>query len=253
MWLDCFGEGRPIVVLDAGLGGNSTTWDRLVLEGVDDITRVCVYDRAGLGASDPRPADVTSVTSGSMARELHTLLHRSDVDGPFVLVGHSYGGMIARSFEGLYPEEVAGVVLEDSASEWQLRGRWADWFGTAWGEFAHRIDMRRTVFLLRRAGPVNQPLVVVTAGKFDQEMPKWARKTGRLFQRRLARLSEDSVHVVAERSGHAVHVDQPEIVKAAIRLVVAAVREKSSLGSCVQGFAGIRAACVQSNATASEG
>jgi len=152
--------------------------------------------------------------------------------------------MVARSFEGLYPDEVAGVVLEDSASEWQLTGRWAAWFGRSWEEYPTRIDMQRTVSALRRAGPIEHPLVVVTAGRFDPELPVWARKAWRLFQHRLANLSEDAVQVIAERSGHNVHVDQPEVVKAAIKLVVTAVREKASLGSCVQSFAGIGATCV---------
>jgi pimeloyl-ACP methyl ester carboxylesterase len=107
----CEGGGSPCVVFDAALGGSSVSWS-LVQPAVAKITSTCTYDRAGLGWSDagPRPR-----TAGRSAEELHTLLARAGVAPPFVLVGHSFGGLVARVFAHRYRSEVAGLVLVDPA------------------------------------------------------------------------------------------------------------------------------------------
>lgn len=112
MHLDCAGSGAPTVVMDAGLGDWSLLW-RPVQSALASTTRVCTYDRAGMGHSDPGPLprDVTHFVS-----ELHTLLQRAEIAGPYVMVGHSLGGLTARVFTHRYPEEVAGVVLIESMS-----------------------------------------------------------------------------------------------------------------------------------------
>jgi pimeloyl-ACP methyl ester carboxylesterase len=106
----CMGAGSPTVVIDAGLGDWSTMWGSVQTE-VAKTTQVCAYDRAGSGWSDsgPLPRD-----AGQFANELHTLLQNANLPGPFVLVGHSLGGLPVRVFTGQYPEEVAGVVLIES-------------------------------------------------------------------------------------------------------------------------------------------
>jgi pimeloyl-ACP methyl ester carboxylesterase len=109
--LDCEGAGHPTVILEAGLGSPSATWT-WVKSGTGAYTRVCTYDRAGYGWSDmsPRPR-----TAGVIAEELHALLDAADEKGPYVLVGHSFGGLAARVFTGRYPAEVAGLVLVDAS------------------------------------------------------------------------------------------------------------------------------------------
>jgi pimeloyl-ACP methyl ester carboxylesterase len=109
--IDCAGTGSPTVVIDAGWGDWSATWSRSVQPDVAASTRVCTYDRAGYGHSEPGPLPRTA---DRVARELHTLLERADVPGPYVIVGHSLGGAHARVFTHAYPAEVAGVVLIDS-------------------------------------------------------------------------------------------------------------------------------------------
>ena len=111
--LHCLGEGQPVVVLDAGLGGASSDW-RKVQPELARTNRTCVYDRAGYGWSDsgPRPR-----TSGRMAAELRTLLMLAEQPPPYLLVGHSFGGYNARMFAGLFPGETAGVVLVDTPHE----------------------------------------------------------------------------------------------------------------------------------------
>jgi pimeloyl-ACP methyl ester carboxylesterase len=112
--LRCVGTGSPTVVLDAGLGGTSLDWS-LVQTEMAATTQVCAYDRAGMGWSDAGPLPRTP---GQIARELHTLLTIAGVPGPYVLVGQSLGGKNVRMFALLYPDQVAGMVLVDTRSEY---------------------------------------------------------------------------------------------------------------------------------------
>src|SRR5215212_8580352 len=111
--INCVGQGSPTVVLDGGSGEMSAQWVWAQQE-VSDTTRVCAYDRAGMGWSEmgPQPRDGRQISS-----ELHTLLTKADIEGPYVLVGHSFGGMYMQTYAARYPEEVAGVVLVDSSTE----------------------------------------------------------------------------------------------------------------------------------------
>lgn len=108
--IHCEGEGNPTVVMDAGLGNPGMVW-AYVQPDVAKKTRVCVYDRAGLGWSDPSPRERSA---GVMVDELRLLLDRAHIEGPYVLVGHSFGGMILRLYTHTYPKEVVGLVLVDS-------------------------------------------------------------------------------------------------------------------------------------------
>jgi pimeloyl-ACP methyl ester carboxylesterase len=111
MHIDCLGQGTPTVILDSGLGDSYISW-RKVQPRIAQFTRVCSYDRAGLGYSDssPRPR-----TSKDIAEELHLLLHKARIPPPYLLVGHSMGGFNVRLYANLYRNEVAGMVLVDSS------------------------------------------------------------------------------------------------------------------------------------------
>jgi pimeloyl-ACP methyl ester carboxylesterase len=111
--LRTLGEGRPgpTVILDGGMVSFSSNWAWVEPE-VAKVAPVVTYDRAGLGWSDPGPGPRDA---GRSARELHAALEASRIRGPFVLVGHSYGGLAARAFAALYREEVAGMVLVDAS------------------------------------------------------------------------------------------------------------------------------------------
>jgi pimeloyl-ACP methyl ester carboxylesterase len=110
--LNCTGSGTPTVVLQPGAGEMSSNmgW---IAPAVARNTRVCVYDRAGRGWSEP--AD-TRQDGEQIATDLHTLLQRGHVPGPYVLAGHSFGGLYTLSFAARYPDEVAGMVLVDSTA-----------------------------------------------------------------------------------------------------------------------------------------
>ncbi len=113
MHLHCLGEGSPTVILEAGLDDFSIFWSQ-VQPKVAESTRVCSYDRAGLGWSELSPNPRTSKT---MVMELHSLLVNSSIDPPYVMVGHSFGGALARLYAHHYPNEVAGMVLVDAAPD----------------------------------------------------------------------------------------------------------------------------------------
>ena len=111
MHINCTGEGNPAVILDSGLGDTYLAWHKVQPE-MAKFTRVCSYDRAGLGYSDPssRPR-----TSRVIAEELHELLQAAGVAPRFVIIGHSVGGYNVRLYTSMYPQDVAGMVLVDAS------------------------------------------------------------------------------------------------------------------------------------------
>jgi pimeloyl-ACP methyl ester carboxylesterase len=110
--LNCTGTGSPTVVLEPGHGEVSSAmgW---IAPAVSQDTRVCVYDRAGHGWSDPADGPQDAVET---ARDLHTLLDRAHIPGPYVLAGHSFGGLYVLTFAATYSDQVAGLVLLDSTA-----------------------------------------------------------------------------------------------------------------------------------------
>jgi len=111
MHILCTGQGGPTVVLDSGLGDSFVSW-RKVQPQIAEFTRVCSYDRAGLGYSEPRDEPRTSRV---MASQLHALLQAANIEPPYVLVGHSMAGYDVRLYANAYPSEVVGMVLVDAS------------------------------------------------------------------------------------------------------------------------------------------
>jgi pimeloyl-ACP methyl ester carboxylesterase len=109
--LDCTGQGHPTVILDSGMSVPALGWIK-VQPGVAAFTRVCSYDRAGYGWSDPGPEPRTSL---QIARELKGLMDAAGEQGPYLMVGHSFGGFNVRVFTGLYANDVVGMVLVDAS------------------------------------------------------------------------------------------------------------------------------------------
>jgi pimeloyl-ACP methyl ester carboxylesterase len=103
--------GRPTVILEAGIGSFSSNWAWVQTE-LAASTRVVAYDRAGLGWSDPAPEPQDAQQS---AADLHAALEEAGISGPYVVAGHSYGGLVVRAFADLYPQDVAGMVLVDAS------------------------------------------------------------------------------------------------------------------------------------------
>lgn len=109
--LHCIGEGEPTLIIDAGAADWSLSWLTLQ-EDLSTLTRTCVYDRAGLGWSEAGEAPRTSDT---LVRELHTLLANANIEPPYIFLGHSLGGYNARIYHEQYPDDLAGMILLESA------------------------------------------------------------------------------------------------------------------------------------------
>lgn len=138
MHISCSGAGKFTVVIEAGAGADSLGWQGIQNQ-LNAFTRVCTYDRAGHGWSQPRsvPQDAEEI-----ARELHALLGQAGVHAPLVLMGHSAGGLMVREYAREYPAEVAGVVLIESSSPQQID----DLPGWRQGYEANRRAMRQEHF-----------------------------------------------------------------------------------------------------------
>ena len=257
MYLECRSTGSPTVVLISGTRGAHDDWSDLidaknpndaprhgesaVFPQVSKFTRVCAYDRPGTTLNDDTQTKSTPVQQPTTAQQgvadLHAVLSASREPGPYVLVGHSWGGLIARLFASTYPDEVAGLVLVDSASEFLKSSltpaQWATYIAATKklieSNGLEAPDHVRTLGLLHssiRVRPI--PVVVLTSDKrFDfgaggaETWPAW-----RTAQDRLAKLLK-AKHVGDTNSGHAIQMEQPQLVIDAIRQVVDAVRSGS--------------------------
>jgi pimeloyl-ACP methyl ester carboxylesterase len=111
--LTCTGTGSPTVILEAGSGTPGLTWAS-VQDEIKKSTRVCSYDRAGYGYSESAPGPLSPQ---QVASDLHALLEKANVPGPYIMVGHSAGGVYVRAYASQYPSEVVGMVLVDSSHE----------------------------------------------------------------------------------------------------------------------------------------
>jgi pimeloyl-ACP methyl ester carboxylesterase len=142
--IQCVGAGSPTVVTESGFAGTSLDWS-LIQPALANTTRVCAYDRAGFGWSESGPAPRTS---GRIVGELHTLLANAGIAGPYVLVGHSVGGLHTQLFTSRYPREVSGLVLLDPTPAAYLAGL----DPVAQREAAPPIGQIRTVQLMQHVG-----------------------------------------------------------------------------------------------------
>lgn len=240
--LSCRGEGSPTIVLEAGYDSSGLdTWFDL-MDPLGAISRVCTYDRAGTGVSDPRPKG--TITSMSEADELHRLLEAASIPGPYVVVGHSYGGFISRLFAARYRDETAGLVLVDSSHEDEVvpyRRYYGNDSAGDWVDGGDPIDIDATVHALRTTARDlgDLPLVVVQAGTYEDVLSVglWNRT-----QADLATSSTDAVHIQAT-GGHFVMNDDPQVIIAAVRAVVDAARTGEQLPACSDLVAGTDATC----------
>lgn len=191
--LTCLGEGRPTVILDAGLGSTSLDWV-LVQSSLAAYTRVCTYDRAGMGYSDAGPEPRSPVR---IADELNRLLKAANVPGPYILVAHSLSGKSARLFAAGHPEEVAGMVLVDTRSE-KIDAATppdeAEAFAAALKRQANVLTLARKLGLVRLMGSIladrpGLPPGVATEMALLQTQPQSLRAT---TAEGMARASDDA-------------------------------------------------------------
>jgi pimeloyl-ACP methyl ester carboxylesterase len=268
MYLDCRGAGSPTVVLVSGLKGSAGDWDitekpgPTVLAGVAKFTRVCAYDRPGTpfgekpSRSDPVPQPITAADS---VADLHALLRAAGVARPYVLVGHSYGGLVARLCASTHPEDVAGLVLVDALTDGlrdaETPEQWATQRVLMEGNIREalalypnleRNDPDRSFDQVRAAPPLRPlPLIVLSADRpWGPQVPSMIASgvlpadvppdfgyvtdaAQKQAQEKLAKLVPNAKHITNTSSGHEIHKEQPQLVIDAIREVVDAVRDGS--------------------------
>lgn len=226
--LRCTGTGSPTVILEAGLGGDLHSWDR-VQPALAERTRVCSYDRPGTGGSEPASG---TRTTGQAVEDLHALLEAADVPSPYVLVGFSFGGLITQHYASTFPDEVSGLVLVESLHPRQFavtekhltRRQIEEDHASALGN-TEGMDPFASVDEIASAGPLPAvPLVVVSAGILEPWPPGWDPKLfNRLrdeLQQDLARSVPDGRRVIAEHSRHDVPREQPEVIVEAVSSVL---------------------------------
>lgn len=269
LYLECRGTGSPTVILESGLRTRGDNWSRKdvvppkatpVMPGVAAFTHVCLYDRPGttfgVAAADYSRSDPVRMprTSRAAVSDLHALLRAARVPGPYVLVGHSFGGVIVRQYASSYPKEVVGLVLVDALPEF-LKARMtpAQWTiytglntkpppGLEKYKDIEVMDFDASLAQVRRASastPLrSMPVVVLSKGRPFQ-MPSsvpsdfedalnaaWVAA-----QDRLAAAMPRARHVVVKDSSHYVEIERPDLVVKAVRQVVSAVRAGRRQGS----------------------
>lgn len=229
-WISCTGSGAPTVVISSGLRADHTMW-RKVLGPIAERTRVCITDRPGLGSSPQRRGSQT-VDAGEHAAELRAVLQAAGETGPYVLVGHSYAGLIVRAFAAAHPQDVAGVLLLDAV--WPgIHREMGSGYASPWNEGGTKVDIAASSRAARGGPDLGAtPLIVISAG----DPAKVTSRNGRLWNRRqadAARLSSVGELWFATQSGHKIQVDQPRIVVRAIDRLLAQVRETSGATSGV--------------------
>lgn len=257
VYLECHGSGSPTVIFESGLRsrGDIWTWSEEgdgtgVLPRVSPFTRACTYDRPGTLAHFPYVSRSEPVpmprSTGDAAIELHELLATAGVPGPYVLVGASTGGLIAREYASLYPAEVSGLVLVDAISEamegLMRPGQFARYNlyylqspspNAAQYDDLEAIDFYRSFAEMkpRRRTPRRLPTVVLSQDYGFGTPPGVSRhfagivnRTWKRGQRYLASLHPGTKQVIAYGSGHQIHVNLPGLVARYVLGLVTRVR-----------------------------
>ena len=235
--LECQGIGTPVVVFVAGLGDSGQAAWRTVWGQVARSTRACTYDRAGLGRSDPGP---TPASYQGSADDLHALLRSGHVPGPYLLVGHSLGGLLARLYAHDHPAQVAGVVLVNGTPVTWLQAVRRLLPGELLAPLVHNregfdlADGLASLTPLDAPGALgHRPLAVMwTANQPPPGLPaSTARELEGLWeteQARLGRLSAASHLQQVADGGHYLQRDQPQLVIDAIDQVLRAAQRAAA-------------------------
>ena len=234
LYIDCRGAGSPTLVLEAGMGSDSSTWSP-VHDDLATITRTCAYDRTGRGRSDAgSAADLAGLSS-----ELQDLLGMAGERPPYVLVGHSLGTAIARVHASRVPANVAGLVLVDGFDPdifdsailpllGPLRDGYLGHTAGLWRLIAsvEGIDVERSREQLAMADVAGQPLEIVEAARYEGGLDDAAN--ARIAAAREAAyeaLSPGRVTLtIAYGAGHMVQFDRPDLVIEAVRRLVETIR-----------------------------
>lgn len=247
--LVCQGSGSPTVLFISGTRGAADEWSTLLsdaapgtastFDAVSQTTRACAYDRPGTTLDSGEPVTSTAVpqptTAGQSAADLHALMTAVGQSGPYVVVGLSWGGMIAQQFARTYSDEVAGLVLLDSASEYLETTfspeQWSAWMAVVANSIdaaGSEVPSYEPSIAELRATPALPaiPTVVISSDQpWDLQVtpgastwPGWVAAQAELAQ------ALSATHITKTDSAHGIPVEQPALVTEAILDVVDAAR-----------------------------
>ena len=240
MYVDCLGENKPTILVDVGIAESSASWYKIAKE-LSKNTRICLYDRAGYGWSDSGRGERTTAT---IVHELKLLVKRAEIPGPYIMVGHSFGGFTARYFAAKFPEDVAGLELVDSSHPEQIyrlsaldnqgkkpliTGRDASapadfseferkWYflnSSRKATFAQMAELKyfkQSAYQVKHSGPLKDiPIAVLSRGIAQlPELNGVSLENEWLdMQKDLLNLSKNSWHSIIVNSGHNIHEEAP--------------------------------------------
>jgi pimeloyl-ACP methyl ester carboxylesterase len=244
LYAEQVGHGHPTVVIEVGsaqAGTQDLGWHPL-RDALASETSVFLYDRAGMGASDPVPLPRPI---SEFVADLRSVLNAAGIEPPYILIGGSFGGMIVTHYAGLHPQEIAGIVLldsphpeinaltlailppetpEESESLNAFRDlHWRELYDPLSADM-EGVDLLASVSQMRAAWDLGDiPLVVLTAGQneweedFPREIAVQYEQLWLDLQKELAARSINGVHLIVEKSGHHIHEEAPDVVLNAIR------------------------------------
>jgi pimeloyl-ACP methyl ester carboxylesterase len=252
LYLECRGHGSPTVILESSYHDSSQPWSLsdgfppAVLPGVAEFSKICAYDRAGtlLYTDPPRITDRSSPvrmprTAQDVISDLHALLGAAQVPGPYILVGHSLGGLFTRLYAQTHPDQVAGLVFIDAfPAELPalFRAHWPEYrqlIDKPLPQFAkdpdfEEIDVDASIAQIERAPALRRiPSVVLTKTQPFAQPPSSAgfpfadlERIWPMAAQGLVDLEPDTPHILATGSDHYIQVHQPDLVIQSIRLVI---------------------------------
>lgn len=227
----CRGEGAPTVILENGYGWSTTIWNGIDLR-IAEVTRVCAYEQPGLQRSPEGPQPRTA---GEVADDLDYLLTQTQVKAPYLVVGHSFGGLVARLFAARHLDRMAGLVLLDSPHEdiYEEFARVMKEIGKDPTEAQGTPQIETSLDQIRTEAESldDLPLVVMGHGRnrprqgYTADQDAKMEAVWSLLQQRLATISRQGRYVEAEKSGHVIFQDQPDLVVEEITRLVRQSRQ----------------------------
>ena len=243
MYIDCVGNKSPTILIDVGIAGSSASWYKIA-QTLSNNVRTCLYDRAGYGWSDPGRGERTTAT---IVHELNLLINKAEIPGPFVLVGHSFGGFTARYLAAKFPKNVVGLVLVDSSHPEQIyrlsaldnvkqkslvtgrknlppedfsefERKWYFLNSSRKATLAQMGELKyfkESAYQVKHSGPIKDiPVAVLSRG--IRQLPELSgislENEWQDMQKDLLKLSRNSWHLIVTDSGHEIHREAPNHV-----------------------------------------
>ena len=226
LYLLSYGQNKPTVILESGIGdgGTMSGWD-VVQKEVKNFAQVCLYDRAGLGKSNTGPGPRTTI---QIANELHALLESAKIAPPYILVGHSMGGLHIETYAMLYPEDIAGMVFVDPTPKELVDTLSAEARQNLVLAGAPQAVLDEAGTGLNESIPTfkslpslpDVPVVVITSsftGEGNVNKSQWEELKS--YHQNLSEEASDGTHIIATKSGHYIQMEEPDLVVEAIQSV----------------------------------